>query len=336
MATRNTALMGHYAGFITRAGALLMDIVIVIAAITIINAVIALPFTFFLGVDAQTCLRDSGRLANFDRLVCGAINLIWLLVALFTAPVYFIFFFAASGQTIGKYVMGVRVVRVDGRPMTFLTGLVRYFGYWVSLLPLGLGFFWVVVDNRRLGFHDHMAKTCVVYSWRAYGDDYMLERIADWFRRRRKDGAASSPAPTLTAAQLHSYDLVTLAVPSLAQAEGLLGQINDLVGKGVITVDLISLVAKDSSGSVGVISLNDLSAGSSWTSVLRAQGQVLAGHRAAIAQDLPSDSFIVVVMLLDQWADELVKRISRQAAVAVRRYDLGAEPENVQLPMVNS
>ncbi len=326
MATRNTALMGHYAGFITRAGALLMDIVIVIAAVTIINAVIALPFTFFLGVDVATCMRESGRMSNLDQLFCSAINLIWLLVALLTAPVYFIFFFAASGQTIGKYVMGVRVVRADGRPMTFLTGLVRYFGYWISLLPLGLGFFWVVVDNRRLGFHDHLAKTCVVYSWRAYGDDYMLERVTDWFRRRRKDGAASSPAPALTAAQLHNYDLVTLAVPSLAQAEGLLGQINDMVGRGVITVDLISLVAKDRSGNFGVVSLNDLSAGSSWTSVLRAQGQLLGSRRDAIAQDLPPDSFSVVVMLLDQWADELVKRISRQAAVAVRRYDLGAEP----------
>jgi hypothetical protein len=154
--------------------------------------------------------------------------------------------------------------------------------------------------------------------------------VADWFRRRRKDGATGAPAPALTAAQLHSYDLVTLAVTSLAQAEGLLGQINDLVGKGVITVDLISLVAKDSSGSVGVISMNDLSSGSSWTSVLRAQGQLLGSRRDAIANDLPADSFSVVVMLLDQWADELVKRISRQAAVVVRRYDLGAEPDHGQ------
>ena len=335
MATRSTALMGHYAGFITRAGALLIDIVIVIAAITIINAVIALPFTFFLGVDVATCMRESGRMSNLDQLICSAINFIWVMVALLTAPVYFIFLFAASGQTIGKYVMGVRVVRVDGRPMTFLTGLVRYFGYWISLLPLGLGFFWVVVDTRRLGFHDHLAKTCVVYSWRAYGDDYTLERVADWFRRRRKDGAERAPAPALTAAQLHSYDLVTLSVSSLALAEGLLGQINDLVGKGVITVDLISLVAKDSSGSVGVISVNDLSSGSSWTSLLRAQGQLLGSRRDVIAQDLPPESFTVVVTLLDQWADELVKRISRQAAVVVRRYDLGAEPDTGQLPIVN-
>ena len=326
MATRSTALLGHYAGFVSRAAALLMDILVVIAAITIINVVVALPLSFFLDIDVTTCMQDVGRSANIDMLFCRAINLIWLLVALLTAPVYFIFLFAANGQTIGKYVMGVRVVRIDGRPMSFKSGLLRFLGYWVSLIPLGLGFFWVVIDSRRLAFHDHLAKTCVVYSWRAYGDDYLLERVTDWFRHRRKGGAAPLQAPAVTDALLHNYDLVTLAVPTLARAEGLLGLLNDLVGRGTIDVELTMLVAKDGAENVGIISFNDLSTGSSWAPTLHAQGQLLGGQRQMIAADLPADTFAVVVMVLDKWADELVKQVSRQAAVVVRRYDLGAVP----------
>jgi uncharacterized RDD family membrane protein YckC len=153
-------------------------------------------------------VQNPDRIGDIDAFICSSLSLIFLLVAVLTPPAYFVFFFATNGQTIGKYVMGVRVVRVDGRPMNVKTGIMRYIGYWISLIPLGLGFFWVVVDQRRLAFHDHLFKTCVIYSWRAYGDDYLLERVTDWFRRRRKTGAAPVTAPVVTNAQLHNYDLI--------------------------------------------------------------------------------------------------------------------------------
>jgi uncharacterized RDD family membrane protein YckC len=40
---------------------------------------------------------------------------------------------------------------------------VRYLGYFVSALPLGLGFFWVAWDKRKQGFHDKLAKTVVIH-----------------------------------------------------------------------------------------------------------------------------------------------------------------------------
>jgi hypothetical protein len=89
------------------------------------------------------------------------------------------------------------------------------------------------------------------------------------------------------------------------------------------------LAAKDATGNVGIINFNDLSEGSSWAPALRAQGQLLGHQRQWIADDLPADSFVVVVMLLDKWADELVKQVARQAAVVVRRYDMGVDPAEV-------
>jgi uncharacterized RDD family membrane protein YckC len=32
----------------------------------------------------------------------------------------------------------------------------------LSALPLGLGFVWIAFDRRKQGFHDKIAKTCVV------------------------------------------------------------------------------------------------------------------------------------------------------------------------------
>jgi uncharacterized RDD family membrane protein YckC len=54
---------------------------------------------------------------------------------------------------------------VDGKSFQALTigqALLRYFGYLVSLLPLGLGFIWVAFDKRKRGFHDLIAGSVVV------------------------------------------------------------------------------------------------------------------------------------------------------------------------------
>ena len=40
--------------------------------------------------------------------------------------------------------------------------LLRYLGYYVSLLPVGLGFFWIGLDRRKQGWHDKLAGTLVV------------------------------------------------------------------------------------------------------------------------------------------------------------------------------
>ncbi len=38
----------------------------------------------------------------------------------------------------------------------------RYFAYFISTLPFGLGFFWVAFDSKKQGWHDKLAGTVVV------------------------------------------------------------------------------------------------------------------------------------------------------------------------------
>jgi uncharacterized RDD family membrane protein YckC len=63
--------------------------------------------------------------------------------------------------------VGARIVdaRTGGRPSTGqLIG--RYFAYYVSILPLMLGFIWVAFDARKQGWHDKLANTVVVRATR--------------------------------------------------------------------------------------------------------------------------------------------------------------------------
>jgi len=64
---------------------------------------------------------------------------------------------------LGKAIMGLRIVTTDGRDLKLRRSLLRLAGYWVSALPLGLGFLWPIVDPERRGFHDVIARTRVVY-----------------------------------------------------------------------------------------------------------------------------------------------------------------------------
>ena len=92
----------------------------------------------------------------FDRV------LIW--VGLIFSLIYYIGFWASSGQTIGKSTLGIQVVGPDGQPISSGKALLRYIGYLVSGIVASIGFLWLAFDGKRQGWHDKMAGTYVVYA----------------------------------------------------------------------------------------------------------------------------------------------------------------------------
>ncbi len=75
---------------------------------------------------------------------------------------YFVGFWTAGGQTPGKMAMGLHVVKQDGSPIDGSTAALRYVGYILSGIALGLGFLWIIWDPQHEGWHDKIAKTRVV------------------------------------------------------------------------------------------------------------------------------------------------------------------------------
>jgi uncharacterized RDD family membrane protein YckC len=69
---------------------------------------------------------------------------------------------AWRGTTIGGIVVGIKVVRLDGRKMDFATALVRSLGAVFSTIVIGLGYFWAGWDPDKQGWHDKIAGTVVV------------------------------------------------------------------------------------------------------------------------------------------------------------------------------
>jgi uncharacterized RDD family membrane protein YckC len=68
-----------------------------------------------------------------------------------------------TGATIGKRVMGIRVVDAStGSEIGVGRGVGRYFARWLSALPCLLGYFWMLWDDQKQTWHDKIVRCYVV------------------------------------------------------------------------------------------------------------------------------------------------------------------------------
>jgi len=85
---------------------------------------------------------------------------LWLFTLLFAAA-YATVLHATHGQTIGKNLLRIRVIGADGRRLALGTALLRWIGYWFSILPLGLGYVMAGLRRDKRALHDLIAGTRV-------------------------------------------------------------------------------------------------------------------------------------------------------------------------------
>jgi uncharacterized RDD family membrane protein YckC len=85
-----------------------------------------------------------------------------ILLAFLVGLGYFIYGWARGGATLGKNVLGLKVVRADGSNLGWGKAILRYIGYIVSGIVLSIGFLWINFDKLRQGWHDKFAGSYVV------------------------------------------------------------------------------------------------------------------------------------------------------------------------------
>jgi uncharacterized RDD family membrane protein YckC len=83
-------------------------------------------------------------------------------LGLLIAVAYFAGMWAWKQTTIGGIVIGLKVVRIDGRPFTLVTAIVRALAAIFSVIVFFFGFLWIGWDVEKQGWHDKIAGTVVV------------------------------------------------------------------------------------------------------------------------------------------------------------------------------
>ncbi|WP_160152301.1 RDD family protein [Microbulbifer sp. ALW1] len=132
----------NYAGFWPRVGASIID--------TLILMVITLPPLIL--IYGWTYLES-------EQLFLGTADVVINWIFPFIAIVAF---WAYKQATPGKMAIAARIVdaKTGGKP-SLQQYVVRYIGYFISTIPLGLGLLWVAWDEKKQGWHDKLANTVV-------------------------------------------------------------------------------------------------------------------------------------------------------------------------------
>ena len=147
----------RYAGLVSRAVSRVLDA----ALLAVFVAGSAWIVKQFLGIDPERC-PEVREWWNVRARLCGLMPYFIPVAGVIVPPVYRTLFYVVSGQTPGMAVMGLRLLRADGRHVRLRQALKRIAVFYVTL---GLGSLLIPVSGRRRAFHDIVAGTVVVYDW---------------------------------------------------------------------------------------------------------------------------------------------------------------------------
>jgi len=131
------------ASFRSRALAFLVDfafIFAITAAITYLPDILSLSTANFLSKGVSTLLSIT-------------VGLLWLYSTLLEG---------FNGQSIGKRIIGLKVVRTDGKKMSYDHAAVRNFGKVLPLLPFDLIYGWRIKNSAFMRYFDKFAGTTVI------------------------------------------------------------------------------------------------------------------------------------------------------------------------------
>ena len=142
---RGQQLQGLRAGFVSRAVASGTDVVLVLCVYVLGVIMVSIAWDLFFSksisvVDPPHWLNEL---------------LVWILLVVYLTAGW------STGRTLGKQMMGLRVVRSDGSPLRFLRALLRAV-LCVSFFPVLL---LALVSRRNRGLEDVAFRTVVTYNW---------------------------------------------------------------------------------------------------------------------------------------------------------------------------
>jgi uncharacterized RDD family membrane protein YckC len=138
----------------TRLGAAIVD--------TLVSAAVALPLLFSLGMNIANPEAWVGALFGVAGILTMVLAIAWL--------VYTIYLVNKNSQTIGKKLLGIKVVRSDGSRATLgrifwlrnivnaIPSLIPYIGSFYGLVDS----LWIFAGENRQCLHDKIADTIVV------------------------------------------------------------------------------------------------------------------------------------------------------------------------------
>jgi uncharacterized RDD family membrane protein YckC len=146
VAPTDSAPPRRYVGLVTRALAFGLDAVLINGIAILVTALVSLTFSV---------IEVPHEVTVIVAAIGGAAYIIWTVA-------YFTTFWATTGQTPGSRVLRIRVVPASGERLLPRRALLRFIGLTLAIIPLFAGLLPILVDDRRRGLQDFLARTVVI------------------------------------------------------------------------------------------------------------------------------------------------------------------------------
>jgi uncharacterized RDD family membrane protein YckC len=142
-----------FAGFWIRLAAYIIDFAIIQVTVGIASFTLGIV----IGVVGVASKMDQQGVQSFAGILGGLVGVVLTLL-------YYSRFPASRWQaTPGKRLLNLYIIRTDGKRVGAWLALGRYFAYFLSGLPLGVGFLMILWSDQKKGLHDIVCDTRVVY-----------------------------------------------------------------------------------------------------------------------------------------------------------------------------
>ncbi len=137
------------AGFWVRAAALAIDSLLFYGCLPVVGIVAAIAIPQI----AKHMSEGAGRIMAVSIFLGSFLGIPCLYYTLMTA---------FKGQTLGKMLFNLKVVQTDGMPVSVLRSFLRWICYFISAIPLGLGFLFPAFQKDKRALHDMVCGSQVV------------------------------------------------------------------------------------------------------------------------------------------------------------------------------
>jgi len=125
-------------GLFRRLGAIFYDCLLLLATLFLATALL-LPFS------------------NEDAFAPN--HLLYTIYLTFVTYLFFGWFWTHGGQTLGMRAWKIKVCNKDGGDLSWTQATIRFLSAAISWGFAGLGFFWILFNKNRNGWHDLLSKT---------------------------------------------------------------------------------------------------------------------------------------------------------------------------------
>lgn len=132
----------HNASLLRRFGAILYDNLLILALMILASL-------------AFIAVRGGESVASGDS--------VYRFVLLIIAYLFYVGYWAHYGRTLGMQSWRMQLETANGEKPDFARASLRFFAVFLSLVPLGLGFWWQLWDKDGLAWHDRMSGTRLRY-----------------------------------------------------------------------------------------------------------------------------------------------------------------------------